>query len=652
MANAEQTAQGLASLGRYGDSMMVHMNPNEVAGLQQLAEVNGSTLTINPDTGMPEAFLGDFINSLLPTAAGIAGGAVGGPAGAAAAGALTGYAQGKRDPLELAMAGLSGYGGGQIGSALGAGGTQALAGSAEAAAGAAAGTAEAAAASTFNAPVSNVMGANQMAGVSNFSNIPTAQINQANNLQHLSNKSNIVPVESPLSGQPDVNPFSQANGQGYSPFEVKDTLMESSVGDLAQDPFVNNQYLNPTATQPAIPTDYPNFNVPEYAKPPGDPLGGRIMGPGGSTISTGPAYKGQINPVNTSVNNATSFQADFTPKPQDLYKYEAQTPLEKGLNLGERAGDGLKNLKAAGSGVKDAFNNPTDFLERLGGKEYYDASGQLVNEGGKGSALYGGLKLGAPIAMAGVDAAYADYYDTVDPITRGGPSGPLNLSDAFRPSMTLPMYARGGIVNGYAEGGDTSKPALNLNNVTPNYTAGTLNLNTGSNTPPEEAVVNAIVSAGQNVGGSSNQPFSVPTRKEYGTGGPNEVPQDYRGGIAPNYTQDIAGNFRSIYAQGGMIPSYQAGGIAGLGYGGLLEGTGDGISDSIPARIDGSQEAALSKGEFVVPARIVSEIGNGSSDAGAERLYAMMDRVEKDRERTTGQGNIAVDTNAERRLPA
>tara|TARA_R100000541_G_C1866798_1_gene80165 strand:- start:126 stop:773 length:648 start_codon:yes stop_codon:yes gene_type:complete len=215
--------------------------------------------------------------------------------------------------------------------------------------------------------------------------------------------------------------------------------------------------------------------------------------------------------------------------------------------------------------------------------------------------------------------------------------------------MTLPMYARGGIVNGYAEGGDTSKPALNLNNVKPNYTAGSLNLNTGSNTPPEEAVVNAIVSAGQNVGGSTNQPFSVPTKFIAGQG---NVPQDYRGGIAPNYTQDIAGNFRSIYAQGGMIPSYQAGGIAGLGYGGLLEGEGDGISDSIPARIDGSQEAALSKGEFVVPARIVSEIGNGSSDAGAERLYAMMDRVEKDRERTTGQGNIAVDTNAERRLPA
>ena len=121
MANAEQTAQGLASLGRYGDSMMVHMNPNEVAGLQQLAEVNGTTLTINPDTGMPEAFLGDFISSLLPTiaAAGVTAAFPGAaPFVAPMVGAGTTILQGKTDPLEIAMGGLSGYGGGQIGSAL------------------------------------------------------------------------------------------------------------------------------------------------------------------------------------------------------------------------------------------------------------------------------------------------------------------------------------------------------------------------------------------------------------------------------------------------------------------------------------------------------------------------------------------------------
>ena len=110
----------------------------------------------------------------------------------------------------------------------------------------------------------------------------------------------------------------------------------------------------------------------------------------------------------------------------------------------------------------------------------------------------------------------------------------------------------------------------------------------------------------------------------------------------------------NLAANGGYINKYANGGIAGLG-GGYLNGgniAGDGVSDSIPATIDGEQPAALSKGEFVVPARIVSEIGNGSSDAGAERLYAMLDNIERSRKRTVGKGNIAVDTNAERYMPA
>ena len=480
MANAEQTAQGLASLGRYGDTTLVHMKPEEVAGLQQLAEAKGTTLTINPETGMPEAFLGEFLESMLPTAAGAVGGAFGGPMGAAAAGALTTALQGKTEPLQIAMGGLSGYGGGQIGSALGAGGTQALAGSA-------AGTPEALAAQTFNAPVSNVMGANQMA---NVSNLPTAQINQvaANNLQHLN---------------------TGAKGRGFSPQGTPDVLGESSV----ENPWgIGSQNYQPSFMDTAPKTLYPiGTDTPQIAD-----------------FSQGP--------------DMNKFQ---TPSVPQQYIPQPPTPgiLEEGIRTGANAG--IDSLKASGRGIGDAFNNPTDFLERLGGKEYTDAAGNIVNEGGKGSALYGGLKLGAPVAMAGVEGYYSDMYDGMNtPLTRGGPGGPLNLSDAVRPSMTLPMYA-----------------------------------------------------------------------------------------------------------QGGMIPSYQAGGIAGLGYGGLLQGRGDGISDSIPARIDGSQEAALSEGEFVVPARIVSEIGNGSSNAGAERLYAMMDRIEKDRERTTGQGNIAVDTNAERRLP-
>jgi hypothetical protein len=80
----------------------------------------------------------------------------------------------------------------------------------------------------------------------------------------------------------------------------------------------------------------------------------------------------------------------------------------------------------------------------------------------------------------------------------------------------------------------------------------------------------------------------------------------------------------------------------------LLKGPGDGVSDSIPATIGGKQAARLAEGEFVIPARIVSELGNGSTDAGAKRLYAMMDRVKAKRRKAK---DIAADTKAYKLLP-
>ena len=73
--------------------------------------------------------------------------------------------------------------------------------------------------------------------------------------------------------------------------------------------------------------------------------------------------------------------------------------------------------------------------------------------------------------------------------------------------------------------------------------------------------------------------------------------------------------------------------------GGYLEtGMGDGMSDDISTSIEGEQPAALSENEFVLPADVVSHIGNGSSDAGAKQLYAMMDRIRKDRTGNEEQG--------------
>ena len=121
------------------------------------------------------------------------------------------------------------------------------------------------------------------------------------------------------------------------------------------------------------------------------------------------------------------------------------------------------------------------------------------------------------------------------------------------------------------------------------------------------------------------------------------------------------------YAQGGKARRMALGGLGALAGGGstsqynlggysdggrLLRGPGDGVSDSIPATIGDKQPARLADGEFVVPARIVSELGNGSTEAGARKLYAMMDRVQKARGKTTGKSRVAANTRADKYLPA
>ena len=84
----------------------------------------------------------------------------------------------------------------------------------------------------------------------------------------------------------------------------------------------------------------------------------------------------------------------------------------------------------------------------------------------------------------------------------------------------------------------------------------------------------------------------------------------------------------------------------------LLKGPGDGVSDSIPAVIGNRQPARLADGEFVIPARIVSELGNGSTDAGAKKLYAMMERIQSARKKSIGKGKVAANSRSERLLPA
>jgi hypothetical protein len=116
-------------------------------------------------------------------------------------------------------------------------------------------------------------------------------------------------------------------------------------------------------------------------------------------------------------------------------------------------------------------------------------------------------------------------------------------------------------------------------------------------------------------------------------------------------------NYRAKNLAMGGATGYALGGLGSLGSysdgGRLLRGPGDGVSDSIPATIGRKQQPArLADGEFVIPARIVSELGNGSTDAGAKKLYAMMDRVQRARGKTTGKNKVAANSRADKHLPA
>jgi hypothetical protein len=88
------------------------------------------------------------------------------------------------------------------------------------------------------------------------------------------------------------------------------------------------------------------------------------------------------------------------------------------------------------------------------------------------------------------------------------------------------------------------------------------------------------------------------------------------------------------------------------GGGNLVRGKGDGVSDSVPATIGGRQPARIADGEYIVSSEAVKKLGNGSTEAGARKLYAMMDRVQKARGKTTGKSRVAANTRADKYLPA
>jgi hypothetical protein len=146
---------------------------------------------------------------------------------------------------------------------------------------------------------------------------------------------------------------------------------------------------------------------------------------------------------------------------------------------------------------------------------------------------------------------------------------------------------------------------------------------------------------GSAVGGALTPQTDMPGRSKYS--GPlsrfRYDPEKYKRQMATGGLADTAPAQRMM--QGSQLGSYSDGGQ-------LLSGPGNGMSDDIPASIGGKQPARLADGEFVIPADVVSGIGNGSTGAGADELYKLLDRVRLAR---TGSDKQGREIKAEKYLP-
>ena len=270
----------------------------------------------------------------------------------------------------------------------------------------------------------------------------------------------------------------------------------------------------------------------------------------------------------------------------------------------------------------------------------------------------GGVKVNADNELQSIGVPNYSYERAqvpgIDFNRRPGSRGQRYFSDAgFVPAGDANAAARQTVRDGYASQAQDAQLVNRANAAQqrqfeaqpqPAYTPPTMTpmgfgaYKARTNTPPSETAAanpaptrNDLMAflaqerAKQKGGSSGNLP-------EGAMGGPHPNPNMRAGGLARLAGGGPAGGGPSSaynrryngYAMGGM-PQAQ-------GY--YLGGATDGMADNIPARIDNNQEARLSDGEFVVPADVVSHLGNGNSSAGAKNLYGMMDRV-----RTARTGN-------------
>jgi hypothetical protein len=293
-----------------------------------------------------------------------------------------------------------------------------------------------------------------------------------------------------------------------------------------------------------------------------------------------------------------------------------------------RGGDLMANAGTMGQGIAS--------LGQEGGM-----SGLVSNLGGPGKAIMTGAQVAAPLVMQSEDRPVAVPQVDRDP----------GQQYTYYPGAALPTPEPNiqGRENAYYSGGYRPKTTTPMPNNFGVNNIGRLMADGGAvGWPAGESVMKMADGgvSGYGFGGiidliNNNPEFA---KKFHGAFDEADPGKKYMYDAQnQQYTQQMA--------SGGVSDDqYNLGGYSDGGR--LLRGPGDGVSDSIPAVIGKKQPARLADGEFVVPARIVSELGNGSTEAGARKLYAMMDRVQGARASTVGKGKVAKNSKADKHLPA
>ena len=239
-----------------------------------------------------------------------------------------------------------------------------------------------------------------------------------------------------------------------------------------------------------------------------------------------------------------------------------------------------------------------------------------------------------PDVAAELKSGRANFTSGYEHYLRNGKAEGRKFTGDYEGYLTAAALAAAGGAGG---GGEGPGPAGDNNSATiSGFTPGLANPNISDVNMSTMSPAAAAAAAAAAADGAAASAASASGNAPGSDGSPGSGAK--RGGLMPRG-----------YAMGGglgTLGSYSDGGR-------LLKGPGDGVSDSIPATIGAKrQPARLADGEFVIPARIVSELGNGSTDAGAKKLYAMMDRVQRARGKTTGKNKVAANSRSDKYLPA